>query len=101
MVARAQNSLARLVRPKVSVFERQQLGETGARTIDATLDRADRALTDRGRFLIGKARRAHEQQRLALIVRQLGKRRPEFAEIDTAELLRLQVRRIRIAVVGL
>src|SRR5690606_37697061 len=54
--------------------------------IGAALHRADRAAADGGRFLIGKARRPDEKQRLALVLWQLGERAFELLEIEMSEL---------------
>ena len=53
---------------------------------DAALDRADRAAADLGRFLIGEAARADEDQRLALRLRQVHQRALHVAKLDMAVL---------------
>ena len=54
---------------------------------DPALYRPDRHLTDRRRFVIGKARRSDQKQRLALNMRQLRQRLDELLEFQAAELL--------------
>src|SRR4029078_11607935 len=59
----------------------QQLGQPCTRAIDARFDRADCATTDARSFLVGKSRRAYEDQGLALIGRQLRQSLTEFSEL--------------------
>src|SRR5512132_1715989 len=74
-----------LVRAKIfGTLDREQIGQARARAIDAALDRADGAFADRRSFLVGEAGGADEDQRLALIRRQLRKRRAEFLEFKPA-----------------
>src|SRR6185295_14986891 len=73
----------RLVRAEVfRALDREEIGEARARAIDAALDGAHGAFADRRRFLVGEAGGADEDQRLALIRRQLRKRRAEFLEFE-------------------
>ena len=71
----------------VGAVDGEELREPRAGTIDPALDRAYPALANRSRLLVGEARRADEKQGLALVGRQLCKRRPEFLEFDPALLL--------------
>src|ERR1043166_10219734 len=75
----------------VDVVDRQQTRETGARTIDAALDGADRAAANLGGFLVGEAGRADQDEGLALVVGELGERLMEFPELDAAGLLGLRL----------
>src|SRR5687767_10302030 len=62
----------RLIRTEVfRALDREQIGQAGARTIDAALDGADGAIADRCGLLVRKAGGADEDQRLALIGRKL------------------------------
>ena len=54
-----------------------------------------------GGLLVGEARCADQDQRLALVRRQLGERRAEFLELDVAGLLRMGLQRLGIAAVGI
>ena len=65
---------------------RQQLLERDPAARDAALDRADRAAADLGRFLIGEAAGADEDQRLALRLRQMHQRALHVAKLDVAVL---------------
>jgi hypothetical protein len=77
-----------LVRTEVfGSLDREQIRKARARAVDAALDRADRAPADVGRFLIGEAGGAHEDQRLALIRRKLRERGAEFLKFKAAALL--------------
>ena len=78
-----------------------RLRQPGARAIDAALDGADRAAADFGRLLVGEAGCADQDQRLALVVGQLGERGAEFLELDVAGLLRLRLQRLGVAAVGI
>src|SRR5690348_18496081 len=99
--AAAQDRLELAVGPEVvDAFDRHELGETGAGPVHATLDGADRAAADAGRFLIGEAGRAYQHEGLALVLRQLGKRGPELLELDAARLLGLGLERFRIAAIA-
>src|SRR5690606_33581905 len=57
-----------------------------ARATDPALDRSDRAAADFGRLLIGKTRCPDEDDRLALVFRQLLQRRAEILEVELAML---------------
>ena len=65
-----------------------KLLERDAAARDAALDRADRAAADLGRFLIGEAARADEDQRLALRLRQMHQRALHVAKLDMPVLAR-------------
>src|ERR1700674_4186056 len=80
----------------VDALDRHQLGQACAGAVDAALDRTDRAAADPGRFLVGKSRRADQDEGLALIRRQLGERGAEFLELDAAGLLGLGFQSLRI-----
>ena len=58
-----------------------------ARTIDAAFHGADGAAADFRRLLIGKARGADQDQRFALVRRELFERSVEIGEIEVALLL--------------
>ena len=49
----------------------EQGGQLGSRAVDAALDGADRAAADRRGVLVGEAGRADQDQRFALVLRQL------------------------------
>ena len=87
-----------VIRPEVvDALDRQQLGKPAAGAVDAALDGADRAFADFGGLLVGKAGRADQDQRLALIRRQLRERRAEFLEFDPAELIGMRLEAFREA----
>src|SRR4029077_14422929 len=75
----------------IDALDRQQLREPSARTIDATLDRPDRAAADLRRLLVREARCPHQNQGLALIRRKLRKRAGAFLELQPAGLLGLRL----------
>src|ERR1700704_4272723 len=79
----------------------QQGAEFGARAVDAALDGADRAAADGCRVLIGEARRADQDQRLALVLRQLVERCAKLLEFEMRVLRRLGLERLGIAALGL
>ena len=60
----------------------QHFGERRPRPAHAALDRADRAAADRCGLFIGKAARAHQQQRLAPFGGQGQQRAVEIGEVD-------------------
>jgi hypothetical protein len=61
--------------------------QAGACTIDAALDRAHRAVADFRGFLVGEAGCSDQNQRFALIGRQLQQRLAELVELDVRGLL--------------
>src|SRR3954447_5278132 len=63
---------------------RENLSKFLSCAIDPALDRADGAVADVSGLLIGKARRADENKRLALIRRELEQRLAELPELDMA-----------------
>src|SRR6202007_483449 len=65
----------------VDAVDREKIGEPGARSIDATLDRAPRADANRRRVIVGKAGGAYQDKGLALVRRQLGQGSAEFLEL--------------------
>src|SRR4051812_9787583 len=99
--ARRHDGPSGLIRTKVfRAFDRQQVGKTRARAVDATLDRADSAIADRRGLFIREAGRANEDERLALIGRKLGKCRAEFLELHPAVLFGMRLQALRVAAVG-
>src|SRR6201999_2622211 len=54
---------------------------------DPAFDRADRAFADRGRVLIGKAPRAHQNQRFALLVGQNAQRPGRVGQLRREHLI--------------
>src|SRR3982751_2021796 len=68
--------------PRRQLAARQQLLEGNSAARDPALDRADRAAADLGRFLIGEAPGADEDQRLALRLRQVHEGALHVAELD-------------------
>ena len=85
----------------VGLDDRHQLRQVGAGSIDPALDRADRAAADVGGFLVGEARGADQNERFALIRRQLIERLAEFAEFNLAMLLGLRFQRLGIATLAI
>src|SRR5258708_35665194 len=75
----------------------QQGAEFGARAVDAALDGADGAAADGGRIFVGEARRADQDQRLALVLRQFFQRRPKLLELEMRVLRRLGLQRLGLA----
>ena len=71
----------------------QQLCQSRARTINARFDCAYCATADARRFLVGKSRRAYQDQGFTLIGRQLRKGLAKFPELDVAVLVRLRLKR--------
>ena len=59
----------------VDAVDRQQVRKPRPCAVDPALDGADRAAANRRRVLVGEARSANQNQRLALIRRQLRQRR--------------------------
>src|SRR5262249_18238888 len=82
-----------IVRP----LNREQVRQAGACPIDAALDRSHRAIADGGSLLVGEARCTDQDERFALIRRQLGERRAEFVELHPAVLLRMRLQGLRIS----
>src|SRR5262247_2079704 len=74
----------------VDAVDREELGETRPRAAHAALDGADRAFADLGGLLVGEARRTDQDQRLALVRRQLRQRRTKFLQLDAALLVGLR-----------
>src|SRR3954468_607153 len=73
----------RLVGPEIlGAIDIEQRRELRARPVDATLDGADRAAADRRGVFIGEARSADQDQRLALVLRQLVQRGAKFLELQ-------------------
>src|SRR6266540_6954169 len=68
----------------IGTFDRKQLGETAAGSVDAALDSSNGAVADFCRFLVGEARRADQDQGFALVVRQFGKCGTKLLEFDSA-----------------
>src|SRR5262245_31171374 len=92
-----EDGASRAIGPEVvDRVDRHELGETRAGAADAALDGADRTFADLGRLLVGEAGRTDQDQRLALIRRQLRQRRAEFLQLDAALLIGL-----RLHVVGI
>ena len=86
--ARGQNGTRRAIRAEsVGAVDGEQPREPRACAIDPALDRANCALTDRSRLLVGEARRADEKKSLARARRQHSKRHAEFLEFHPAVLL--------------
>ena len=79
----------------------EQRAELRARAVDAALDGADRAAADRRGILIGEAGGADQDQRFALVLRQLVERGAEFLELQMRVLRRLGLQRLGIAAVGI
>src|SRR5581483_1562876 len=79
----------------------KQRGELRARAIDAAFDGADRAAADRRRVLIGEAACADQDQRLALVLRQLVERGAEFLELQMRALRRLRLQHLGIVAFGI
>src|SRR6185503_17440273 len=66
--AASQDGSCGFIRAEIlGAVDMQQLCQPCTRAIDARFDRADCATTDARSFLVGKSRRAHEDQGLALI----------------------------------
>jgi len=88
--AAGQHGARGAVRPEiVDAVDRQEIGKARTRAVHPALDGADRAAADVRRVLIGEARGADQDQRLALIGRQLRQRGAKFAEFNAAGLLRM------------
>src|SRR5215211_1796482 len=76
------------------------LGEPHAGAIDPALDGAQRAAADLGRFLIGKAGRAHQDEGLPLIGRKPGQGGAKLLKFNVPVLLGLRPETLRIAAVA-
>ncbi len=85
----------------VDAVDGEEIGQPGAGAIDAALDGADRAAADRRGVVIGEAGGAHQDQRFALIRRQLRQRRAELFEFDPPGLLGMRFQRLGITAVGI
>src|SRR5262249_40326448 len=96
-----QNCAGGVVRTEiVRALDREQVRQAGACPIDAALDRSHRAIADGGSLLVGEARCTDQDERFALIRRQLGERRAEFVELHPAVLLRMRLQGLRIGAIG-
>lgn len=82
------------------IVDYEQLREPAACTIDATLNRPHRRLTDRCRLVVGEARRADEKQGLALNERQIRERVGELLELQATMLLGRRFQAVEVAAVG-
>src|SRR5215212_5705078 len=84
----AQRRLDHAVRADlVDLLEAENLGEALARTVHAALDRADLGVADHRRLLIGQTLGADEEERLALLGRELAERVAEIGEVEIGALL--------------
>jgi hypothetical protein len=77
----------------------EQRGKLRARAVDAALDGADRTAADRSRVFVTEAGGADQDQRLALVLRQLLERDAEFLEFQMRALRRLRLQRLGIVAV--
>src|SRR4030088_3214086 len=82
----------RVIRPEIlGAVDIEQRRQLRARAVDAALDGADRAAADRCRVLIGEAGGADQDQRFALVLRELFERDAEFLELQMRALRRLRL----------
>src|ERR1700726_3292150 len=79
----------------------EQRRELRARPVDAALDGADRAAADVRGILIGEAGGPDQNQRLALVLRQLVERGAEFLEFQVRTLGRLRLQRLGVVAIGI
>ena len=86
---------AKLVR--TVAFEQRR--EQCTRTIDAALYRPNRYPTYLGSLVVGEARRADQQQGLALFERQLCQRGEELPELQAAVLLGSRLQAVEVAAI--
>ncbi len=83
------------------VLDAEKLAEARARTIDAALDCPHGAAANLGGFLVRESFGADEQQRLALIGRELGQGDAEVREIEMTILLGWNCKRALMYLVGI
>src|SRR4029079_6186136 len=92
--AASQDGSCGFIRAEIlGAVDMQQLCQPCTRAIDARFDRADCATTDARSFLVGKSRRAHKDQGLALLGRQLRQSLTKFSELHMTGLVQLLLER--------
>src|SRR5882672_9019683 len=99
--AAADHGANRFIGPEIlGAVDVEQGAEFRSRPVDAALDGADRAAANRRRVLIGEAGGADQDQRFALVLRELFERGAKFLELEVRALRRLGFQRLGVAAIG-
>src|SRR5829696_4554718 len=97
----ADHGTHRLVRSEIlGAVDIEQGRQFRARAVDAALDGADRAAADGGSVLIGEAGGANQDQRFALVLRQLVERGAKLLELQMRILRWLGLQGFRVIALG-